>query len=203
MTEADVPGVAALYERHAHAWARERAKSTFPERAWLDRFLDAIPSGSAILDLGCGSGIPIAHYLLEHGFRVTGIDASRTMIDLAHERTPGGAWHVADMRTADLASTFAGVLAWDSFFHLGPDDQRAMFAVFRKHAAEGTILMFTSGPSPGEAIGSLEGEPLYHASLAGSEYRSLLETHGFEVLAHVAEDPECAGRTVWLARLRS
>ena len=35
-----------------------------------------------------------------------------------------------------------------------------MFSVFRKHAATGTALMFTSGTSYGEAVGDLEGEPL-------------------------------------------
>jgi hypothetical protein len=51
------------------------------------------------------------------------------------------------------------------------------------------------------AIGSYRGEPLYHASLSEAEYRSLLPQHGFEVVAHVAEDPECGGHTVWLAQL--
>lgn len=62
--------------------------------------------------------------------------------------------------------------------------------------------MFTSGPAHGEAIGSLEGEPLYHASLDPVEYRRLLESEGFAVVAHVADDQSCGGRTVWLAQLR-
>jgi 2-polyprenyl-3-methyl-5-hydroxy-6-metoxy-1,4-benzoquinol methylase len=37
---------------------------------------------SAILDVGCGGGIPIAKYLVEKGFRVTGIDSSEKMIRL-------------------------------------------------------------------------------------------------------------------------
>src|SRR5215470_19835917 len=90
------------------------------------------------------------------------------------------------------------VLAWDSFFHLRQDDQRAMFAIFRRHAAPKAALMFTSGPQHGEAIGTYQGEPLYHASLAPDEYRALLDERGFEVVAHVAEDPGCGGRTIWL-----
>ena len=62
--------------------------------------------------------------------------------------------------------------------------------------------MFTSGPSDGEAIGTFQGEPLYHASLSPDEYRALLDRHGFEVVAYEAEDPECGGHTIWLARLR-
>jgi hypothetical protein len=104
------------------------------------------------------------------------------------------------MRTLSLGSTFDGLLAWDSFFHLSPDDQRAMFPVFRRHAAPGAALMFTSGPSHGEAIGSYHGEPLYHASLAAEEYRALLQNNGFRVEAHAVEDPHCGGHTIWLTR---
>jgi hypothetical protein len=60
--------------------------------------------------------------------------------------------------------------------------------------------MFTSGPAAGEAIGTFEGEPLYHASLDPEEYRQLFGANGFEEIAHVADDPDCGGHTVWLAR---
>lgn len=77
-----------------------------------------------------------------------------------------------------------------------------MFSVFRHHAAPGAALMFTSGPSHGEVIGLLEGEPLYHSSLDGTEYRQLLEDQGFAVVDHRSNDQSCFGRTVWLAQLR-
>ena len=109
-------------------------------------------------------------------------------------------WVVADMRVLDLDKRFEGVLAWDSFFHLPPEDQRAMFPVFRAHAARGAALMFTSGPAAGEAIGSFRRDPLYHASLDAAEYVDLLAANGFTVLDHVVEDPGCGGRTIWLAK---
>jgi hypothetical protein len=52
-------------------------------------------------------------------------------------------------------------------------------------------------PVPGQTI---EGEPLYHASLDEAEYRSLLNSHGFAVVSHVVEDPKCGGHTIWLAK---
>ncbi len=58
-----------------------------------------------------------------------------------------------------------------------------MFPIFRRHAAPKTVFMFTSGTSHGEAIGTLYGAPLYHASLAPEEYRRLLEAAGFHVVA--------------------
>ena len=134
---------------------------------------------------------------------MTGVDSSPTMIALCRERFSDGRWLVADMRALSLGRRFDGILAWDSFFHLSPDDQRAMFAVFRDHAAPGAALMFTSGPRVGVALGTFEGEPLYHASLDPDEYRALLAAHGFAVVAHVPEDPACGAHTVWLARLDS
>ncbi len=95
---------------------------------------------------------------------------------------------------------FDGILAWDSLFHLTPDDQRKTLKAIFDHAGSGAALMFTSGPAAGEAIGSFEGSELYHASLDPEDYRTLLHAHGFEILAHAVEDPDCGGRTIWLAR---
>ncbi len=55
-----------LYERHARAFDRDRGKSLF-EKPWLDRFLDLVPEGGSVLDIGCGSGEPIARHLIEPG----------------------------------------------------------------------------------------------------------------------------------------
>jgi SAM-dependent methyltransferase len=188
-----------LYTRHALQWDRDRCKTLF-ERGWLDRFLRVAGDRAAILDLGCGAGDPIARYLIDAGHPVTGLDSSPALIELCRQRFPTQNWTIGDMRRADLGRRFGGILAWDSFFHLAPDDQRAMFGVFRAHAAPGAALMFTSGPAEGEAIGSYQGEALYHASLAAAEYRQLLAVHDFDVVAHVADDPDCGGHTVWLAK---
>ena len=122
------------------------------------------------------------------------------MIAICRTRFPKSEWIVADMRGLSLGRRFDGLLAWDSFFHLPADDQRGMVARFAAHARPGAPLMFTSGPSEGERVGSYCGEPLYHASLAPSEYEALLAGHGFEVLAYMPEDPACGRHTVWLTR---
>ena len=191
--------IAGLYERHAAAFDRLRGR-TLVEKGWLDRFTAPLAPDASILDLGCGCGEPIAVNLLERGFRVTGVDSSQTLLGFCRARHPQAVWHVADMRRFTPERTFAGILAWHSFFHLAHDDQRAMFPRFAALAGEGTMLMFTAGPSHGVAIGAFEDEPLYHASLDGAEYRALLAENGFAVVDHVAEDPDCGGATVWLAR---
>jgi SAM-dependent methyltransferase len=188
-----------LYDRHAQAYDRQRGRSLF-EKSWLDAFAALLPDGGSVLDIGCGMGEPIARHLIARGFAVTGIDSSPSLIAMARERFPQQTWMAADMRALSLDRVFDGLIAWDSFFHLTPDDQRAMFPVFRDHAAPRAALMFTSGPARGEAIGEFEGEPLYHASLDPDEYRALLMAHGFRVVSHVADDPTCNGHTVWLAQ---
>src|SRR5690242_11987237 len=111
--------IVALYERRARDWADDRARQTlFIEKTWLDRFIALVPPGHTLLDLGCGPGKPMAAYLLSRGLDICGVDSSPTMISLAGANFPDREWVVADMRTLALGRRFAGVLAWDSFFHL-------------------------------------------------------------------------------------
>jgi len=191
--------VIGLYERHALAFARDRLTILF-ERGWLDRFLALVPADGRVLDLGCGMGDPMARYLIAQGRAVTGVDASAAMISLCAGKFADQEWIVADMRGLALGRVFDGILAWDSFFHLAPAAQRAMFAIFAAHARPGAPLLFTSGLEHGEALGSYQGEVLYHASLAAAEYRTLLAVHGFDVVRQVAFDPDCDRHCVWLAR---
>src|SRR5262245_32651402 len=191
------------YERHALAWDADRRRSGWNDKLWYARFMAQMPRPARVLDLGCGSGWPVARHLAAGGLRVTGVDSSPTLIRLCRRRLPDHDWIVADMRTLSLSCRFEGVLAWDSYFYLDHDDQRRMFDVFAAHAKPGTILMFNARPRHGEAIGSYRGDPLYHASLQAREYRRLLAHSGFEVVDYVSNDARAGGRRVWLARART
>jgi SAM-dependent methyltransferase len=197
----DAERICDLYQRYAHDWDQERSRS-LTEKSWLDKFLTLLPQKASILDLGCGSAEPIAQYLIARDCRIIGVDSSPALIALCKKRFPNHRWMVADMRELDLNQHFDGILAWDSFFHLRPPDQYRMFPIFRRHAASGAGLMFTSGYDHGEAIGMYKGEPLYHGSLDEAEYRTLLNKNGFDVVSHVVKDPTCAYHTVWLAKFR-
>src|SRR5690606_9253912 len=106
-----------------------------------------------VLDVGCGSGEPMARYFIERGWQVTGIDLVEEMLRMCRERFPEGRWLRGDMTRLALGETFDAVLAWDSFFHLSCRQQREALTAFRQHAAPGGVLMFTSGTEEAEEIG--------------------------------------------------
>lgn len=194
--------IVSLYEEKARVWSRNRGREAILEKGWLAQFEKGLRAPATILDLGAGNGYPIAATLLDRGHKVVGIDSAASLIREAAASLPQGEWHFADMRVYDDERLFDGLIAWHSFFHLRPGDQREMIVRFSELVRPGGMLMFTTGPKPGVTIGEWEGEPLYHASLSQEEYRALLKKSGFDLLDAKADDPETGGATVWLARRR-
>lgn len=180
-----------IYEKISDWYELHRSRELF-EKPYLDKVISFLRPRASILDLGCGTGEPIARYFLEKGYGVTGIDGSFQQIRKAKSRFSNGYFIVGDMRTIHLSTQFDAIIAWHSFFHLP----------FEYHIQPGGILLFTSGPEEGEVWSDNGGEMLYHASLSTMAYQSLLAVHHFEVLDHKIEDPECGDATVWLARYR-
>ena len=80
-TQLAFDGVARDYDRSN---ARNRTICAMRERLWqtVDRF---VPSGSSLLDLGCGPGCD-AERFAARGHRVTGIDWSPAMVNEARQR---------------------------------------------------------------------------------------------------------------------
>jgi SAM-dependent methyltransferase len=198
----EVIDLARVYARHAREFDRVRTGSVM-ERPYLERAASLAPPPGRVLDVGCGSGEPIARYFVETGYAVTGIDFVDQMLSMCRSRFPGMMWRSMDMRDLELPDRFDIVIAWDSFFHLSPDDQRATFPRLSRHTAAGGVFMFTSGTTEGAAVGGdLFGDRLYHGSLDTDEYARLLDRHGYDVVLHNVEDVACGGHTVWIARRR-
>ncbi|MFC5344933.1 trans-aconitate 2-methyltransferase [Brevundimonas staleyi] len=185
-----------LYDRRAADWVADRGRAlTEADRIWLDRLAERLQPGDAVLDVGCGSGRPMAAALIERGFRLTGVDSSAGLIAHAKADLPEGRFIQADMRTLDLGEAFAGVLAWHSLFHLSPADQRIALPRLLAHAAPRASILFSSGPREGHVVGDWRGDPLYHGSLDPEAYETLLTSQGFVVESGVwAQDG-----SAWLA----
>ncbi|MCZ4225501.1 class I SAM-dependent DNA methyltransferase [Pedobacter rhodius] len=181
-------------------WFAENRPQNLIEKSYLDKLISLIPSNGSILDVGCGTGVPILNYFQNKGFKVTGVDASEKMLSLAQRNFPSTAFILADMRKLPLLKKHDAIIAWHSFFHLPATDQPDMFTVFQNHLNPEGILLFTSGTTSGEVWGMNGGENLFHASLNTDEYKQLLEEHHFKILVHVVDDAECGNATVWMAQ---
>lgn len=191
--------VCLTYEKISDWYDKHRCKNLF-EKHYLDKVIEQLLPKGSVLDLGCGTGQPIAEYFIKHGFDVTGVDGSQAQINKASHLVPEMHAIFDDMRRIRLEKQFDCIIAWHSFFHLTKDDQRDMFKIFNQHIKPGGLLVFTSGTSESEVWSDNGGEMLYHASLGEDEYQSLLNKYHFKVVLHKIEDPDCGDATVWIAK---
>jgi 2-polyprenyl-3-methyl-5-hydroxy-6-metoxy-1,4-benzoquinol methylase len=182
-------------------WFSENRYRGLMEKPYLEKLIHIIGEGGTVLDLGCGTGMPIMSYLIDHGMQVTGVDASYRMLEIAKNNLPQAEFIQSDMRELSLNRKFDAIIAWHSFFHLPAEDQSSMFKIFKDHLNSNGVLLFTSGKEHGEAWGINGGENLFHASLDADCYQTLLETHHFRVLIYKEDDPQCGDATIWMAQL--
>lgn len=150
-------------------------RDTYTEKKYLDFLMLRIPQDAHILDVGCGSGKPIASYLIKHHYQVTGLDASEKLIKIAKEKHPTMSFLHGDMRSIDIKSEYDAVIAWDSFFHLPQKDQPEMIERFASWIKEKGLLVFTTGDKEGEILNAnMLGEQFSYYSLDPTDYASLL-----------------------------
>lgn len=196
---ADPEGIRDVYESQAAVYDAQRSRALFEAR-WLARFAACLPPGGRVLDLGCGAGEPIARWFIAEGFRVTGVDFADAMLEIAGSRWPDGDWRQGDMRNFDLGQTFDGIVAWNSFFHLTPEEQRGCIGRMAAHLKPGASLLMTVGPEAGEVAGTVGDQTVYHASLSPAQYATCLEQNGLRLTGYLAEDPETNKHSVLMAR---
>lgn len=196
---ADPEGIRDVYESQAAVYDAQRSRALFEAR-WLARFAACLPPGGRVLDLGCGAGEPIARWFIAEGFRVTGVDFADAMLEIARSRWPDGDWRQGDMRNFDLGQTFDGIVAWNSFFHLTPEEQRGCIGRMAAHLKPGASLLMTVGPEAGEVAGTVGDQTVYHASLSPAQYATCLEQNGLRLTGYLAEDPETNKHSVLMAR---
>lgn len=173
-------------------------RDTYTERKFLDFVIEKLSPEATILDLGCGSGHPIASYLIEKKFSVTGIDVSKELLKVAQQNFPDMNFIYGDMRTITIKNKYDAVIAWDSFFHLPKDDQINMFSRFASWLKKGGILVFTSGDADGELLHEdMFGMTFSFYSLSPASYQDLLEKQGFTILLQEKDQEQ---HMVWIAK---
>lgn len=166
-------------EKYDEAFPHKDGQLTAGE--WL---INALPPGARVLDAGCGTGLPTAAQLDGAGLRVTGIDISLVMLELARSNVPG-----ADFRELDLAGisiglgTFDAVAAFFSLLMLPRAEIPGVLARMREVLVPGGLL----------AVGMVEadlddvpidflGGPVRVTGYPRDELAQVVTSAGFEVL---------------------
>lgn len=203
MRKDDEAGAALLnrrsYDRIVDAWDRARCRPSERELAWLAALVEGLPAGAPVLDLGCGTGRPLAAWLLQRGYAVTGVDQAAALLARARQRFPDGVWIEAEFGSWLAAereeARFAAVLCWDALFHVERARHGAIFADARRLLREGGRLLLTSGGSPGPAFtDTMFGERFFYDAHDPSATVALLRSTGFGIRRHGWLDAPTTGR---------
>jgi 2-polyprenyl-3-methyl-5-hydroxy-6-metoxy-1,4-benzoquinol methylase/glycosyltransferase involved in cell wall biosynthesis len=152
----------------------------------------ALPPGSRILDVGCGSGW-LSEYFARLGYVVKGIDISPDLIEMSQERVarvPYGADHetplrctfaVHDVETAPLPEKFDAILCYDSLHHF--EDERAVVNNLAAMLDVGGLLFILEGDRP--AAGSLSETELVEVM---AEFGTLESPFDFGYLRQILDE---------------
>jgi SAM-dependent methyltransferase len=138
-------------------------------RAWAQ----SLGPNAAVLDLGCGDGVPISLALINDGFDVYGVDASPSMVAAFHARFPQApvACEAAeDSRFFDRS--FDGILAWGLMFLLPPEAQQVLIRRVAVALNPGGRFLFTSPAQACAWPDAVTGRP--SLSVGAESYRALL-----------------------------
>ncbi len=190
------------YDNIAEQWHSNFRGQAYIDRvlSYLDKILDDLPPKAKVLDVGCGTGNPMAKCIVERGFRVVGVDQSKEMLKIAKTIIPEAEFIHGDMVGVQFAEKFAAIVAWDSIFHV---ERQHHSAIFRKLADSldlgGRLLLSVGGSdvedSASDDSGSegftseMFGHTFFYSGYAPKIARQLLEAEGFEIEVWEVDDP--------------
>ena len=140
-----------------------------------------LPDGATVLDLGCGTGVPISLALIQRGFNVFGVDASSTMVKAFQARFPAVPVQCAAVEDSDFfGRTFDAVVAWGLFFLLDAGIQRRLVAKVAAVLPSGGRLLFTAPSQSCSWADAMTGRA--SNSLGHEAYRNALEAEGMSLV---------------------
>jgi SAM-dependent methyltransferase len=183
------------YNRIAHEWALARAGFYGRERDYLDMLISRLPQESFILDLGCGTGRPMAEYVISRGYRVIGIDQAESLLAHARAAFPNEEWVSSSIEGYGFRHRYAAAILWDSLFHI----ERARHAPILKRVVEGLPaggrLMLTVGGSEHPPFTDVMfGQTFFYDSNSPKQTERILQDLGCRVLLGELMNQPTSGR---------
>ena len=95
-----------------------------------------------VLDLGCGTGLHDKEFS-ERGYKITGLDLSEDMIEIAKERNPSVVFLAGDMSNFNLNKKFAAIITmFSAMGYLTENKQiEGFFKSVKNHLTENGLLI--------------------------------------------------------------
>ena len=154
---------------------RGRAPSTAVGTRAVRDWARTLPRGAAVIDLGCGTGLPITSVLVSEGLSVYAIDAAPSLVEAFRHNLPNTPVVCRICRNSLFFNRkFDGVLAWGLIFLLQPDAQRSLIRSMADILVPGGRLLFTSSTGVEPLVWNDAMTGLESRSLGAAEYRRLL-----------------------------
>lgn len=195
------------YDQIADTWHQER--EWYIEKDSIDQAIKYIRPGGKILDVGCGSGKPIAEYLLTQGFDVYGVDISERQLHYAQQMIPKEKLWLGDIRTLPIFLKFDAIICWSVLFHIHADEHAIVLKKLNEFLNEAGILLITFADTSiapeGEIIfvdsqsiqSNMFGKKFYHSGHSRPVNTELMIQAGFEIISEYCDQP---GNHVFLAK---
>jgi ubiquinone/menaquinone biosynthesis C-methylase UbiE len=138
---------------------------------YLEIIFKNIPAGARVLELGCGSGVPMTRALAKY-FRVTGVDISKEQLALAVRNVPGADFFLTDMtRLAFSGEAFEAITAFYSITHVPRNEHFNLLVDIYGFLKPGGLLVATMGA--GDLPDSIEpdwlGTPMFFSHFDGGK----------------------------------
>jgi SAM-dependent methyltransferase len=146
-------------------------------------------SHSEVLDLGCGTGIPMSKILMEAGMVVYGIDASPSMVNAFRQNFPNA--KVACEAAEDslfFSRTFDAIFSWGLLFLLPVGVQEKVLKKAANALHPGGIFLFTAPPLPIQWKDAMTEQ--HSVSLGEKRYKQLLLESGLSVIEEFEDEGE-------------
>lgn len=183
----------------------ERFGSSQVRDQWLGKLIALLPAKSRVLDLGCGSGVPVAQKLAARGHEVVGIDGSARQVSLAQLNVPDAEFIHADMTRVKLHSHhFDAVVAFYSITHVPRDEHADLLRRIAGWLKPGGIFLASLGANESpDWRGDWLGAEMFFSHYNAEDNEQLVRHAGFDIeeAAVVNQDNE-DGQFLWVvARL--
>ena len=145
--------------------------------------IDILGNKIKVLDLGCGTGHPIAKTISPIVKEYCGIDNSQPMLDAYLKNVQNANYRLLDMPDIEQVSgKWDFIFSWGAICHLPIELQKkTMTAVSKLLKPEGRFL-FTGGKEAGDCTGKVGKYTVNHYSMGESEYKRFLSEQGMDLI---------------------